>query len=424
MTDFLRSLGYFDPPAEQPYRQLGWNDVNTEEAQKLAYRAAAEGIVLLKNDGLLPLDASITKVAVIGPWANATAMMQGNYKGPAPFLVSPYDAAQTAGYETSYALGTDVNSTSRSGFDEALAAAQDADLVVYAGGIANRIIEGETLDRTSIAWPGNQLELIDELAELGKPLVVLQFGGGQVDDTLIKESDSVRRLRSIMSLPELQQVNAILWAGYPGQSGGKAVFDILRGIVAPAGRLVTTQYPAEYTDQVPMTDMNLRPSATNPGRTYQWYTGTPVYEFGYGLHYTNFTYAWASPPAESYDIQALDLGDVADLTVLDTLVVEVTNVGGVASDYVALLFVNGTHGPEPYYNKKLVAYTRLFGVGEKATAELSVTLGSLARSDDLGNSWLYPGQYNVLFDVGGELSATFELTGEALQLSEWPQPRS
>lgn len=66
------------------------------------------------------------------------------------------------------------------------------------------------------------------------------------------------------------QVNAIVWGGYPGQSGGEAIVDILLGKVSPAGRLPLTQYPANYVNQVPMTDMNLRVSATNPGRTYKW----------------------------------------------------------------------------------------------------------------------------------------------------------
>jgi beta-D-xylosidase 4 len=67
-----RSLGYFDPADSQPYRQLGWTDVNTQDAQNLAYQSAVEGSVLLKNDGTLPLTKSIQKLAFIGPWANTT----------------------------------------------------------------------------------------------------------------------------------------------------------------------------------------------------------------------------------------------------------------------------------------------------------------------------------------------------------------
>ena len=76
----LHSLGYFDPPERQPYRQLGWSDVNLPSSQALAQTAAEEGIVLLKNDGTLPFSRSVKKIALVGPWANATTQMQSNYE--------------------------------------------------------------------------------------------------------------------------------------------------------------------------------------------------------------------------------------------------------------------------------------------------------------------------------------------------------
>lgn len=76
----LVTTGWFDPPEEQPYRQLGWTDVNAASAQSIAHTVAVEGLVLLKNDGTLPLSATkVKKVALIGPWANATTQMQSNY---------------------------------------------------------------------------------------------------------------------------------------------------------------------------------------------------------------------------------------------------------------------------------------------------------------------------------------------------------
>lgn len=89
---FVDRLGYFDPADSVPYRSLGANDVNTPAAQTLAYTAAVEGIVLLKNDGLLPLSSNVSNIALIGPWANATTQMQGNYEGTdtVPFLVRHY----------------------------------------------------------------------------------------------------------------------------------------------------------------------------------------------------------------------------------------------------------------------------------------------------------------------------------------------
>jgi beta-D-xylosidase 4 len=148
-----------------------------------------EGIVLLKNDGTLPLSSSVKNIALIGPWANATTQMQGNYKGIAPYLISPLMGAIQDGYNVTYVLGTDISTTDTNGFAAAVAAAREADTVVYAGGI-DLTVEGEDNDRLSIIWPGNQLELIAELQAVGKPLVVIQFGGGQLDDTTLKDNAS------------------------------------------------------------------------------------------------------------------------------------------------------------------------------------------------------------------------------------------
>ncbi|KAG6896619.1 hypothetical protein C0992_007087 [Termitomyces sp. T32_za158] len=405
-------LGYFDSPDVQPYRQLDWSDVNLPNAQQLAHQAAVEGIVLLKNDGTLPLKSSIKRLAVIGPFANATTQMQGNYQGMAPFLVSPFQGAVNAGFEATSVLGTTISGTSTAGFSAAVAAAQSADAVIFAGGIDNTV-EREGGDRTSIAWPGVQLDLIAALEAVGKPLVVLQFGGGQVDDSALKNN---------------QTINAILWAGYPGQSGGTAIFDILSGKVSPSGRLSTTQYPAAYTDQVPMTDMSLRPSSTNPGRTYKWYQGVPIFEFGHGLHYTTFDVQWQGTPPTEFEIASLvadaPSGDPLDLALFDTFNITVQNTGQVTSDYVALLFVNSTAGPAPHPNKQLVAYTRLHQIagGSSSSASLSVTLGSIARADLQGNLWIYNGSYQLNVDTGPVLlTHQFELAGQPAQISRWPQ---
>ncbi|CAA7259501.1 unnamed protein product [Cyclocybe aegerita] len=413
----LVRLGYFDPAERQPYRQLTWSDVNTPSAQALAHRAALEGTVLLKNDGVLPFKETIQKLAFIGPWANGTDQMQGNYHGVAPFLVSPLQGAINAGFEVTYAPGTvTIDSTSRDGFRSAIATAEAADAIVFTGGIDELVIEREGRDRMNISWPGVQLDLILELSKLEKPLVVVQYGGGQVDGTALKNSE---------------EVNAILWGGYPGQSGGTVLADVLAGKAAPAGRLPTTQYVADYVDQVPMTDMTLRPSSTNPGRTYKWYTGAPVFEFGFGLHYTNFALNWQRRPGARYQIpQGLSLAKKdLDLNPFDTFNVVVKNTGQVTSDYVALLFLSGNGGPAPHPNKELVSYVRLHQIkpGGQAVANLKVNLGSMARADEKGNFWVYSGSYKLTVDVGSgatPLTHDFVLQGKSVQISEWPQDAS
>lgn len=185
-----RRAGYFDPAEEQPYRQLEWDDVDTQAARDLAYRAAVEGIVLLKNDGTLPLKDDVKKIALVGPWANVSNLMQGNYYGASPYLVTPYFGALNAGYDVALEFGTAVSGNDSSYFEAALEAAKWSDAIVFTGGL-DQTVESEARDRLNVTWPGLQLELISKLQELAKPLVVVQFGGGQVDSTVLKESSKV-----------------------------------------------------------------------------------------------------------------------------------------------------------------------------------------------------------------------------------------
>lgn len=176
-----------------------------------------------------------------------------------------------------------------------------------------------------------------------------------------------------------------------------------------------------------MTDMTLRPSSTNPGRTYIWYTGTPVYDFGHGLHYTTFNLGWQTQPAAQYQISTLAASargsETPDLVTFDTFDISVHNTGRIASDYVTLLFVNGTGGPAPVPNKQLVAYTRLHNIaaGGTARAQLTVTLGSIARADANGNLWIFSGTYRLGVDTPSVLSHSFELVGAPVQITHWPQ---
>ncbi|KAL2870565.1 beta-xylosidase XylA [Aspergillus lucknowensis] len=409
----LVQAGYFDGP-DAPYRDITWDDVIETDAWNIAYEAAVEGIVLLKNDDTLPLSPEIRSVAVIGPWANVTEQLQGNYFGPAPYLVSPLDAFRKSNLKVHYARGTEIDSTSEAGFKDALKAAHRADAIIFAGGIDNTI-EAEAMDRQSIAWPGNQLKLIDQLSKLNKPLVVLQMGGGQIDSSSLKAN---------------KNVNSLIWGGYPGQSGGDALFDIITGKRAPAARLVTTQYPAEYADQFPAIDMNLRPNGKNPGQTYMWYTGEPVYEFGHGLFYTTFKETSGMEDAGTFDIQELltaphDGYDRVEQQTLVEFTVAIENTGDRVSDYTAIVYVNTEAGPAPHPNKWLVGFDRLGGIepGDSQTLTVPVTIDSVARTDELGNRVLYPGHYELALNNERSVVISFDLEGEEAVLLSWPEDR-
>jgi beta-D-xylosidase 4 len=430
----LVRVGYFDPPGASPYRSIGWSQVNTPEAQELALQSAADGLVLLKNDGTLPLSLEGKTVALIGHWANTTRQMLSGYSGVPPYLHSPVYAAGQLDLKYRYASGpvAPSNATADTWTAPALAAANESDIILYFGG-TDQTIAAEDRDRDSIAWPAAQLTLIQTLSALGKPLVITQLGD-QVDDTPLLRNPNV---------------SAVLWAGYPGQSGGVAVLNAITGRSAPAGRLPVTQYPASYTSQVAMTDMALRPSGSgSPGRTYRWYpTNRTVLPFGFGLHYTTFrarfgefaTLTFPNPSSLvcTSNIHYKDLCPFPPAQNQMPLSVWVSNQGNVTSDYVALVFVVAAGegvGPPPYPARTLVGYARLRGIepGETVAGVVEVRVGDLARVDERGNRVLYPGRYRLVLDVdpsggeGGSDEVEFEVGGgdeEAVVLDEFPQPR-
>lgn len=313
-----------------------------------------------------------------------------------------------------YALGTNISTNSTFGFADAISAAEKSDVIIYAGGIDNTI-EAEGMDRDNINWPGNQLNLIQKLSKLGKPVVVLQMGGGQVDSSSLKSNE---------------HINSLIWGGYPGQSGGAALRDIILGKRTPAGRLTATQYPADYIYQFDQLDMDLAPHGTCPGQTYMYYTGHAVYEFGYGIFYTTFEEKLEmNGTATSYNItklfaEAHSAYEYAEQRPLLDFQFTVTNTGEIASEYSAMLFASSTSGPSPRPIKWLVGIDREASIasGHSHLVSITVPIGTLARADINGNLVVYPGHYELALNTDRSLIYSFELTGNAVTIEKWPLP--
>jgi xylan 1,4-beta-xylosidase len=324
-------IGWFDPISQNPWRTIPPTDVNSPKHQALALDAARQGIVLLHNPkGVLPLSSStIKKVALVGkcpppslfslstrvaqrlksshvfppgPNADATTVMQGNYFGTPPYLISP-----KMGFEgilgkdnVAYAPGCAIKSSSTSGFAAACTAAKSADAVVVVIGL-NQSIEREGHDRDFISLPGVQDKFVSSITACvpNKPVIVMVMSGGPVDLTHVKADPGVA---------------GIFYVGYPGQSGGQAMAEAAFGRFNPSGRLSSTVYHANYINQVSMEYMGMRPNSTNgsPGRSYRFFTGEAVYPFGHGLSYTTFAYRWHSQPdAHSVDVEVENTGRIA-----------------------------------------------------------------------------------------------------------------
>ena len=401
-------LGMYDKASEQPYLKYTFqDDVNTPAHQELALEAARQGMVLLKNDGnTLPFSNTTVKtVAMVGPNANATTALQANYEGVAPYLISPVMGVSSYA-KTTLNLGcADTACKSDSDFTAAVTAAKEADVTVMVMGMTNTQ-ESEGHDRTDIAFPGKQLELVQNVTDAAKgDVVIVVVAGGSLDMTALKTNPKVK---------------AIIFAGYPGQSGGQAIADVLFGTVNPGGRLPHTQYPADYITNLSMLDMGMRPNASsnNTGRTYRFYTGEPVYSFGEGMSYTDFTYT--VPSGSSVDASAVAaectknnarkaFSVMPDDKVFATVSVTVTNTGSVKGDTVAMIFMKPPPAPGAPI-KFLVGFERVtLEPGQNTVVQIPLYYTAFSLTNLNGEHEAVKGAWTLAVGFDDQASATYTI---------------
>ncbi|CAL5188523.1 unnamed protein product [Lathyrus oleraceus] len=370
-------LGLFNgDPRNGKFGKLGPQNVCTPEHRKLALEAARQGIVLLKNDNkFLPLDRSAgVSLAVIGPMAN-TSKLGGGYSGIPCSPKSLYDGLKEYAKTTSYAFGCrDAQCDSDDGFAEAIDVAKEADFVVIVVGLST-IQETEDLDRVSLLLPGKQMDLVSHIAAASKrPVILVLTGGGPLDVSFAETN---------------QLIASILWVGYPGEAGGKALAEIIFGEFNPAGRLPMTWYPESFTS-IPMNDMRMRadPSRGYPGRTYRFYTGSRIYGFGHGLSYSDFSYRFLSAPSklslsritkggfrksllnkadqEVYEADHVQVDELQNCNSLSFLVrVSVMNLGHLDGSHVVMLFSKWPKVISGSPENQLVGFSRVHTVSNE-----------------------------------------------------------
>ncbi|CAL0300803.1 unnamed protein product [Lupinus luteus] len=396
----LMRLGFFDgDPAKQPYGNLGPTDVCTTEHQELAREAARQGIVLLKNnEESLPLDSqTIKSLAVIGPNANATSVMIGNYAGIPCKYTTPLEGL-TALVPTNYVPGCADVQCANAEIDEATKIAASADATVIIVG-ASLDIEAESRDRDNILLPGQQQLLVTEVAIASKgPVILVIMSGGGMDVSFAKTNDKIK---------------SILWVGYPGEAGGAAIADVIFGSHNPSGRLPITWYPQSYVNKVPMTTMNMRadPATGYPGRSYRFYTGEVVYPFGYGMSFSGVKQKIVKAPqlvsiplaenhvCRSSQCKSLELAEEHCQNLAFDIHLEVKNTGEMNSKHTVLLFFS----PPNMHNapqKQLVGFEKVHIAGKsKAQVRFNVDIcKDLSVVDELGNRVVPLGQH--LLHVG------------------------
>lgn len=211
-------LGLFDGnPSKGPYSDIGPNQVCSKDHQALALEAARNGIVLLKNSARilpLPTKSKTISLAVIGPNANSSKTLLGNYAGLPCKSVTPFEALQSYVKHTIYHSGCDSANCSLATINEAVNLAKGVDYVVMVMGL-DQTQEKEEHDRVYLKLPGKQEELITSVARSSKkPIILVIFSGGPIDITSAKYD---------------KNIGGILWAGYPGEAGGTALAEIIFG---------------------------------------------------------------------------------------------------------------------------------------------------------------------------------------------------
>lgn len=275
-------LGLLGAPENTAYTSIPYDVVDCPKHREVNLEASRRSLILLKNSGILPLDANaIRSIAVIGPNADSRRALQGNYEGTASEQITVVEGLRRVvgeGVRVRYAEGCHLYKKSVSGLaqpddrlSEAVIAAKNSDAVVLVLGL-NADIEGEegdagnefgSGDKLSLNLPGRQQHLLEKVTEAaqGKPVVLVLISGSALGVTWADK-----------------HVGAIVQAFYPGAQGGLAIAEALFGCFSPEGHLPVTFYKS--SEDVPdFRDYAMR------GRTYRYFEGEALYPFGFGLGY-------------------------------------------------------------------------------------------------------------------------------------------
>ncbi len=355
------ALGMFDTDCK--YDDIPYDVVDCEAHRALNRRMAQESVVLLKNNGILPLknDSDLT-VAIIGNNADRREVLLGNYNGTPFASYTPFEAMKNRFRgKLYYGVGChtvedeDPSTYIEHPLREAVIAAQKADVVIMCMGI-DPSIEGEqgdaysqfgdSGDKRSLELPHAQKVLYEAVKATGKPIVFVNISGSAI---ALGDQD--------------ENCDAVIQLFYPGAEGGNALFDVLFGEVNPSGRLPLTFYRSD-ADLPDFSDYSME------NRTYRYFTGKPLYPFGYGLSYTTFSYG--TPRVCKAD------GDY-------TVSVTVKNTGDRDGDTVVQLYYTVEDAPCRVPLRSLVAFRRVsLAAGEETETVFTLREDELCYVDEDG----------------------------------------
>ena len=395
-------LGLFD---ETEYDKIGYDRIECKEHLALADRATAESVVLLKNDGILPLEKKKLKaVGVIGPNANSRAALIGNYHGTSSRYITVLEGIQDC-------MGEDVRVYYSEGchlfkdrvenlglrqdrISEAVAVAKNSDVVVLCLGL-DETLEGEegdtgnsyaSGDKVDLLLPEVQRELLEAVVATGKPVILVNMTGSAMDLRYAQEHCA-----------------AIVQAWYPGARGGRVVADILIGEISPSGKLPVTFY--RDTEELPdFEDYSMK------GRTYRYFTGEVLYPFGYGLTY-------GSAEISGVKLGGQELADGSEVRLpggsLDSLEVTVSNTGDRNVEEVVQVYIKALDSTDATPNERLCGFARVsVKTGGQAMVQVPVDRDALTVINDEGEKVSGGSRYAVSVGLGQSDARTEELTGK------------
>ncbi len=370
-------LGMFDPDADNPYSAIPTSVINSPDHRKIALEAARKSIVMLKNNGVLPLKSDIPYLFLTGPNATSVDALLGNYYGVNQNMVTIQEGVAARLYPGSlmqYKQGFLADRDNINPIDWTSGDAKQADAILVAMGLTANLEgeEGESIasadfgDRLTYDLPGNQIDFLKKLRKDNtKPIIVVITAGSPVNMSEISEL-----------------ADAVLWAWYPGEEGGNAVADVLFGNVSPSGRLPIT-FPQSFAQLPPYENYSMA------GRTYRYMTQEPFYPFGYGLSYTRFRYSGLKLSKDT-----IKKGESIETEIT------VTNEGKMEGEEVVQLYIQPDHPRNLAPRFALKGMKRIsLKPGESVRVSFPVTPEAMSVFDPEGNEGIEPGFVHVF--VGG-----------------------
>ena len=365
------------PGEKTSYDNIGYDSIECDKHLQLCERAALESFVLLKNNGILPLDrASKQKIAVIGPNADERESLIGNYHGTGSRNITVLEGIREY-------LGEDADIMYSSGCDicldkteplardydrlsEAMAVANQSDVVILCLGL-NEHLEGEegdagnhyaSGDKKDLFLPKSQQMLMEAVKKTGKPVITILLAGSDIDLSYANEN-----------------FDAVIDCWYPGELGGRALAKILFGEESPSGKLPITFYEPDY--ELPeFTDYSM------DRRTYRYIKGQAQYPFGYGLTYGNVVVKSAE---SDFGRGTRSITNFAKEDNTFTVTVNAQNESDVPTDEVIEVYVSLLDAPDDKAVWSLCGFARAhFKPNEKRTLYVKIRKNSLKTVDDKG----------------------------------------